>query len=142
MARIIEKTIIVVLCLLSASFIGYMIVSWTSRGTPAAAAPMPPAAAKVGPSAKVDLSSKVDLLAERHRAAKQLRDRATVIRDKRIFLCGQLPLPPRQIEGCEAQAYSMSQLHGMLIDDAKKRGQEAFLRAEAEITATEKYLAR
>jgi hypothetical protein len=100
---------------------------------------MPPAAAKLGPSAKVDLSSKIDLLAERHRAAKQLRDRATVIRDKRILLCGQLSMPP---QGCEAQAYSMWQLHGLLIDDAERRGQEAFLRAEAEIAATEQYLAR
>jgi hypothetical protein len=37
----IEKIIVVVLCLLSLSFLGYMIVSWTSQGSPAAAAPGP-----------------------------------------------------------------------------------------------------
>ena len=65
----IEKIIVVVLGLLSLSFLGYMIVSWTSQGTPAAAAPGAPASAKVDPSAKVDLPAKVDLLADRHRAA-------------------------------------------------------------------------
>ena len=99
-----EKIIVVALCLLSLSFLGYMTVSWTSQGTPAAAAPGAPAAAKVGP-AKVDPSAKVDLLADRHRAAKQLKDRSTVIRDKRIILCSRLP--PGYTEGCEAQAYSM-----------------------------------
>ena len=43
----VEKIIVVVLCLLSLSFLGYMVVSWTSQGTPAAAAPRAPAAAKV-----------------------------------------------------------------------------------------------
>jgi hypothetical protein len=79
-----EKIIVVALCLLSLSFLGYMTVSWTSQGTPAAAAPGAHAAAKVDPS-------KVDLLADRHRAAKQLKDRSTVIRDKRIILCSRLP---------------------------------------------------
>jgi hypothetical protein len=127
----IEKIIVVVLGLLSLGFLGYIIASWTSQATPAAGAAGAPVAAKVDP-AKGD----------RHRAAKQLRDRATVIRDKRIILCSRLPLPHRQIEACEAQAYSMWQLHGMLIDDAERRGQEAFLRAEAEIAATERYLER
>ena len=49
----IEKIIVVALCLLSLSFLGYIIGSWTSQGTPAAAAPGAPAAAKVDP-AKVD----------------------------------------------------------------------------------------
>jgi len=41
----IEKIIVVVLCLLSLSFLGYMIAPWTSQGTPAAAAPGAPTAA-------------------------------------------------------------------------------------------------
>ena len=134
-----EKIIVVALCLLSLSFLGYMIVSWTSQGTPAAAAPGAPAAAKVGP-AKVDPSAKVDLLADRHRAAKQLKDRSTVIRDKRIILCSRLP--PGYAEGCETQAYSMWQMHGMLIDDAERRGQEAFVRVEAEIAGNERLFER
>jgi hypothetical protein len=32
----IEKIIVVVLCLLSLSFLGYMIAPWTSQGIPAA----------------------------------------------------------------------------------------------------------
>jgi hypothetical protein len=132
----IEKIIVVVLCLLSLSFLGYMIVSWTSQGT---AAPGAPAAAKVDP-AKVDPSAKVDLLADRRRAAKQLKDRSTVIRDKRIMLCSRLPRG--HIEGCETQAYSMWQMHGMLIDDAERRGQEAFVRVEAEIAGTERLFER
>jgi len=45
----IEKIIVVVLCLVSLSFLGYMIAPWTSQGTPAAAAPGAPAAAPTTP---------------------------------------------------------------------------------------------
>ena len=128
-----EQIIVAVLCLLSLSFLGYMAVSWTSQGTPAAAAPGAPAVAKVDPV-------KADPSADRHRAAKQLKDRSTVIRDKRIVLCSRLPR--HMIEGCETQAYSMWQLHGMLIDDAEKRGQDAFLRAEAQIAEAERRFER
>ena len=36
----------------------------------------------------------------------------------------------------------MWQLQGMLIDDAEKRGKEAFVRVEAEIAATERLFER
>jgi hypothetical protein len=134
----IEKIIVVVLGLLSLSFLGYMIVSWTSQGTPAAAAPGVPAAAKVDPSAKADPS------ADRHRAAKQLKDKITAIRDKRIILCRRMP--HHQIDDCEKHANGMWQMQGLIIDDADKKGQEAFLillwqnadKVEAEIAAMER----
>ena len=56
------------------------------------------------------------------------------------MLCSRLPRG--HIEGCETQAYSMWQLQGMLIDDAEKRGKEAFVRVEAEIAATERLFER
>ena len=80
----IEKIIVVVPVPLCLSSLGHIIGSWTSQGTPAAAAPGAPAA-KVNPPAKVSLPARVDLLADRSRAAKQLKDRSTVVRDKKSF---------------------------------------------------------
>ena len=77
----IEKIIVVVLGLLCLSSLGYILGSWTSQGTPAAAAPGAPAAAKVDPANGTIAS------ADRHRAAKQLMDKITAIRDKKIILC-------------------------------------------------------
>ena len=137
----IEKIIVVVLGLLCLSSLGYIIGSWTSQGTPAAAAPGAPAAAKVDPA-------KADPSADRHRAAKQLMDKITVIRDKRIILCRRMP--HRQIDDCEKHANEMWKMQALIVDDADKKGQEAFLillwqnadKVEAEIAAMERSNAR
>ena len=55
-----------------------------------------------------------------------VKDKTTVIRDKRIMLCRRLPL--RQRDGCEKWANETWQMQGSLIDNADKRGQEASLK--------------
>ena len=78
----------------------------------------------------------------------ELKDKITVIRDKRFVHCRRLPL--RQRDGCDRWAKEMWQMQDSLLADADKRGQEALLKplwqdaakAEAEIAAIERRFKR
>ena len=78
----------------------------------------------------------------------ELKDKITVIRDKRIILCRRMP--HGQIDDCEKHANGMWQMQGLIIDDADKKGQEAFLillwqnadKVEAEIAEMERRFER
>src|SRR4051794_31574099 len=89
----IEKIIVGVLGLLCVSFLGYIIVSWTSQGSPVAAALGTPAAANTDPSAKVNAS----LIENAHAAVQtmlrdpgsaQFQDGFIIGTDNKRTLCG------------------------------------------------------